>query len=75
MWKHVVVSALFWPPLEVLPNSTLSWTSVTPRLLDWLDKLNLKLILLLFPFKMHVKLTKPHKSCLNKATVKASSMW
>ena len=55
MWKHVVVSALFWPPLEVRLCLALSWTSVTPRRLDGLDEVNLKLILLLFPFKMHIK--------------------
>lgn len=75
MWKRGGFCLIFLPPLEVLPNSTLSWTSVTPRLLDGLDKLNLKLILLLFPFKMRVKLTKPHKSCLSKAMVTASVMW
>lgn len=58
MWKHVVVSALFWPPLEVRPSLALSWTSVTPRCLYGLDEVNLKLILLLFPFKMHIKLNK-----------------
>lgn len=32
MWKHVVVSAFFWPPLEVRPHLlALSRTSVTPR--------------------------------------------
>lgn len=65
MWKHVVLlrEPRFWPPLEVLPSLTWSWTSVTPRLLDGPDKVNLELIPLLFPFKMHVKLTEPHKSC------------
>lgn len=64
MWKHVVVRCpVFWPPLEVLPSLTWSWTSATPRLLDGPDKVNLELIPLLFPFKMHVKLTEPHKSC------------
>lgn len=65
MWKHVVVlrEPRFWPPLEVLPSLTWSWTSVTPRLLDGPDKVNLELIPLLFPFKMYVKLTEPHKSC------------
>lgn len=63
---NVVVSASFWPPLEVRSSSTLSWTSVTPRLLNGPDKDNLKLILLLFPFKMHIKLTELHKSCLSK---------
>ncbi len=58
MWKHVVVSALFGPPLEVRPSSTLSWTSVTRRCLDGLDEVYLKLILLLFPFKMHFKSNK-----------------
>lgn len=67
MWKHVVVSALFWPPLEVLPSLALSWTSVTPRLLDGPDKVNLELIPLLFPFKMHIKLTELHKSCIHKS--------
>lgn len=62
-----MVSALFWPPLEVLPSLALSWTSVTPRLLDGPDKVNLELIPLLFPFKMHIKLTELHKSCIHKS--------
>lgn len=53
---NVVVSALFWPPLEVHPSLALSWTSVTLRHLDRRDEVNLKLILLLFPFKIHIKL-------------------
>lgn len=48
MWKHVAVSASFWPPLELSPSSTLSWPSVAPRRLDMLDKVNLKLILVSF---------------------------